>query len=42
LLAEQNIPSQNTFASHRRLIVVDECLDIVDHYAVSLEKLGKP
>ena len=32
-------PDQNPFISRRRLVVIDECLDIVDHYAVSLEGL---
>ena len=32
-------PDQNPFVSRRRLVVIDECLDIVDHYAVSLEGL---
>jgi hypothetical protein len=32
-------PNQNPFVSQRRLIVIDECLDIVEHHAVSLENL---
>ena len=33
------LPGQNPFLSSRRLVIVDECLDIVEHHTVSLEHL---